>query len=246
MEAVYTVWLREMIRYFRAKERIVGSIAMPLFWLLIFGGSMSSSVSLISGIDYRTFITPGILAMTLVFTSVFSGISVIWDRELGFMKEMLIAPVSRTSIMIGKALGSSTASLIQATVVLIISIIIGVKISATSFLLLIPGMILFALGMVGIGISIASVLKNMEGFHLIVNFLVMPMFFLSGALFPISNLPSWLKIITYIDPMTYAVELFRYTITGVSTFNPMLSFGVISGFTFLMIFLGGYLFSRRD
>jgi len=246
LEAVYTVWLREMIRYFRAKERIVGSIAMPLFWLLIFGGSMSSSVSLESGIDYRTFITPGILAMTLVFTSVFSGISVIWDRELGFMKEMLIAPVSRTSIMIGKALGSSTASLIQATIVLIISIILGVKISATSFLLLIPGMVLFALGMVGIGISIASVLKNMEGFHLIVNFLVMPMFFLSGALFPINNLPSWLKIITYINPMTYGVELFRYTIAGVSTFNPMLSFGVISGFAILMIFLGGYLFSRRD
>jgi ABC-2 type transport system permease protein len=176
----------------------------------------------------------------------FSGISVIWDRELGFMKEMLVAPVSRLSIVLGKCLGGATTAVIQGILVLLISLVLGVRVDAITFLVLMPIMMLIALGIVGIGVAIASVLESMEGFGLVMNFVIMPMFFLSGALFPLNNLPDWLKAITYIDPVTYDVELTRYMMTGFSSVNFMLSFIVMLGFTCLTLFIGAYLFNRRS
>jgi len=233
-----------MIRYFRQKERIISSLVMPIFWLLIFGGSMRSSID-IGNVDYRSFITPGVIAMSLMFTSVMSGISIIWDKELGFMKEMLVSPVSRLSIVIGKALGTSTTAIIQGLMVMLISIAIGLKISLVTFLLIVPIMLLISLGLVGIGISIGSLMNNIEGFQLIMNFLVMPMFFLSGALFPINNLPIFLRIITYIDPLTYGVELLRYMIIGTSSIPIVVNFLIVSGFSSLTIISSVWLFSRR-
>jgi ABC-2 type transport system permease protein len=245
IEAIYTVWLREMIRYVRAKERIITSIAQPIFWLLIFGSSMRM-LTPVSGLNYQAFIAPGIVVMAIMFTSMFSGISVIWDRELGFMKEMLVAPVSRLSIVLGKCLGGATTAVIQGILVLLISLVLGVRVDVIIFLILIPIMMIIALGIVGIGVAIASVLESMEGFGLIMNFVIMPMFFLSGALFPLNNLPDWLKAITYIDPVTYDVELTRYLMTGFSSVNFMLSFIVMLGFTCSTLFVGAYLFNRRS
>jgi len=245
IEAAYTVWLREMIRYVRAKERIITSIAQPIFWLLIFGSSMRLSIPT-GGLNYQSFIAPGIVVMAIMFTSMFSGISVIWDRELGFMKEMLVAPVSRLSIVAGKSLGGATTAVIQGILVLLISFVLGVRVDLITFLILIPIMMLVALGIVGIGVAIASVLESMEGFGMVMNFVIMPMFFLSGALFPINNLPNWLKIVTYIDPVTYDVELARYMMTGFSSINVILSFIVVLGFTFSTLLIGAYLFNKRS
>ena len=245
IKAIYAVWLREMIRYFRQKERIIGSLVMPIFWLLIFGGSMGSSINM-GSIDYKSFIAPGVIGITILFTSVMSGISIIWDKELGFMKEMLVSPVSRISIVIGKAIGTATAAIIQGTMVMIIAIITGLEINIITFLLAIPVMFLVSIGLVGIGISIGSLMNNVEGFQLIMNLLVMPMFFLSGALFPINDLPKFLKILTYIDPLTYGVELLRYVIIGFSNIPVIVSFGVVVGFSVLMMSLSAWLFSRRD
>jgi ABC-2 type transport system permease protein len=245
IEAVYTVWLREMIRYVRAKERIISSIAQPIFWLLIFGSSMRTSIP-VEGLNYQTFIAPGIVVMAIMFTSMFSGISVIWDRELGFMKEMLVAPVSRLSIVAGKCFGGATTAVIQGILVLLISFALGVRVDIATFLILIPIMFLIALGIVGIGVAIASILESMEGFGMIMNFIIMPMFFLSGALFPINNLPDWLKIVTYIDPVTYDVELTRYMMTGFSSINVILSFIAVLGFTFSTLLIGAYLFNKRS
>jgi len=244
IEGIYTVWLREMIRYFRQKERIISSLVMPVFWLLIFGGSMRSSID-IGNVDYKSFITPGEIAMSLMFTSVMSGISIIWDKEIGFMKEMLVSPVSRLSIVIGKALGTSTTAIIQGIMVMLIAIATGLHISIATFFLVIPVMLLISLGLVGIGLSIGSVMNNVEGFQLIMNFLVMPMFFLSGALFPINNLPTLLRIIPYIDPLTYGVELLRYMIVGVSSIPFITNFLIVSAFSTLTITLSAWLFSRR-
>ncbi len=253
LEAVYTVWLREMLRYIRAKERIIGSLAMPIFWLLIFGSSIRASVGM--DIDYTSFIAPGIITMALMFNSIHSGITVIWDRELGFMKEMLVAPISRLSIVAGKALGGATTSLIQATFLLLLvfamkslfsEYFIAVRMNVLVFLAMIPMMILIALGLVGIGIAIASILDTLEGFGLIMNFVIMPMFFLSGALFPINNLPNWIKIVTYLDPVTYGVELLRSILIGFSSINVILSFSVVLVFSCSMLLIGGYLFNRRD
>ena len=251
--AVYTVWLREMIRYFRAKERIISSLAMPIFWLFIFGTGIRTPV-FEGNIDYTSFIAPGVIVMTIMFTSMFSGISVIWDRELGFMKEMLVAPVSRISIVTGKSLGGATTALIQG--ILILSLVLGIKSVSGEFfsgvrvdifiiLIILPLMILIALGIVGIGVAIASVIENIESFGMIVNFVIMPMFFLSGALFPINNLPEWLRIITYLDPVTYGVELLRFVMTGFSSINVVLSFSVVFLFSCSMLLIGAYLFNKR-
>jgi len=245
IEAIYTVWLREMIRYVRAKERIISSVAQPIFWLLIFGSSMRTSIP-VAGLNYQNFIAPGIVVMAIMFTSMFSGISVIWDREVGFMKEMLVAPVSRLSIVAGKCFGGATTAVIQGIIVLLISVALGARIDLVTFLILLPIMMLIALGIVGIGVAIASVLSSMEGFGVIMNFVIMPMFFLSGALFPINNLPDWLKIITYIDPVTYDVELTRYMMTGFSSINVGLSFIATLGFSCATLFIGTYLFNKRS
>lgn len=254
LQAVYTVWLREMIKYFRAKDRIFSSLAMPIFWLFIFGSGIRTPV--FGGeIDYTSFIAPGVVLMTIMFTSMHSGISVIWDKELGFMKEMLVAPVSRISIVVGKALGGATTALIQGIILFLLIFGIqnvsdeyfsGVRTDISTFLKVIPLMLLSALGIVGIGIAIASVLSSVESFGIIMNFVVMPMFFLSGALFPINNLPGWVRIATYLDPVTYAVEIMRFVMTGFSSINPLLSLVVLSGFTFCTLLIATYLFNKKS
>jgi len=246
IQAIYTVWLREVKRYLRAKERIAGSLAMPLFWFLIFGTGLGSSIRFIGlNIDYSAFLAPGIIAMTLLFTSIFSGVSVIWDREFGFLKEMLVAPVSRTSIVLGKSLGGATTALIQGTLIMLLSMFLGVRFDLISMIILIPLMIIISLGVVNLGIIIASLMQTVEGFQLIMNFLVMPMFFLSGAIFPISDLPSWLKVFVYIDPMTYGVEALRYVAIGFSTIPIYISLTVILLFSSVTTLIGSYAFSKR-
>jgi ABC-2 type transport system permease protein len=158
----------------------------------------------------------------------------------------LVAPVSRLSIVAGKCFGGATTAVIQGIIVLIISLVLGAKIDLVAFLILMPIMLLIALGIVGIGVAIASVLESMEGFGVIMNFVIMPMFFLSGALFPINNLPDWLKIITYIDPVTYDVEITRYIMTGFSSINVVLSFISVLGFTCATLLIGAYLFNKRS
>ena len=247
IEAIYTIWLREFKRYFRAKERIIGSLAMPLLWFLIFGMGLGSSISF-TGVDvnYFSFIVPGIISMSLLFTSLFSGVSVIWDREFGFLKEMLVAPISRISIVIGKALGGATTALIQSLLILTIAVILGWNVSVTSLLFLIPLIPIISIGFVSLGLTMASLMQSTEGFQLIMNFIVMPMFFLSGALFPLNSLPEWLRVITYADPMMYGVEILRFVSIGFSSFNPMISLAVVVAFSSAMSLLGAYTFSKKE
>lgn len=253
LDAVYTVWLREILRYVREKERMISSLAMPIFWLMIFGSSIRVSVDV--GVDYTSFIAPGIIIMALMFNSIFSGITVIWDRELGFMKEMLVAPVSRLSIVTGKALGGATTALIQATFLILLIFLIksltsdyfmAVRMDALVFLMMIPMMVLIALGLVGLGIAIASRLETLESFGLIMQFVIMPMFFLSGALFPIKNLPDWIRIVTYLNPVTYGVEMIRSIFIGFSSMSIVLSFSAILIFSCSTLLIGAYLFNKRN
>jgi len=209
LRKIYGLWLREVIRYWREKSRIVSSLIMPLLWLLIFGSGMRS-MALSGTQSYQTYIFPGIIGMTLLFTSVWSGISIIWDREFGFFKEIMVAPVSRTSIVIGKALGSGTSALIQGTILLPLSFLVGIHLSPLSVLILIPTMILISIGLVCIGLLIASVITSMEGFNFIMSLVIMPMFFISGALFPLTSAPNWLKGFSYVNPLTYGVDVLRW------------------------------------
>jgi ABC-2 type transport system permease protein len=246
MDIIYTIWLRNMKRFIRSKSRIVGSIAMPLFFLLFLGVGLNSVVDLPGlGESYIAFLIPGMVAMSVLFTSVFSGIQIIWDKQFGFLKETLVAPVSRLEIMSGQTLGGATTAVIQGSLILVLSMFVGFPLlNPVGFLIALAFMVLIGISFTAFGIAIASRMEDMTGFQLIMNFVVFPIFGLSGALFPISSLPAWMIPLTLLDPLTYGVEGIRYGLTGVSQINPLVCGAVIGGFTLVMTILGAYLFRK--
>jgi len=243
IDGVYWVWLRELIRFWRFKSRILTSIIQPLLFLIVLGGGFSF-VSL-GSVNYQSFLFPGIIAMSLLFSSISSGISVIWDREFGFLKEILVAPVSRLSIFFGKALGGASTAIIQGLIILALSFILSIVITPSSFLISLAVMLIFSLGMVSVGLIIASFLESFESFGVIMNLLIFPIFLLSGALFPLNEAPEWLKAISMFNPMTYATDALRGAIIGTSTLPLMYDFIVISVFSVVMIIIGGISFNRQ-
>lgn len=245
MDIIYSIWLRSMKRYIGSRSRIIGSLGMPLFFLVIIGFGLNSVVNISSGNSYVSFILPGIVAMSVLFTSMFAGIQIIWDKQFGFLKEMLVAPVSRLEIMLGQTTGGATTSFIQGLIILVISIFMGLdKISLYGFLIAFVFMILIGLSFTAFGTAIASRMEDMQGFQLIMNFIIFPIFGLSGALFPLNSLPLWLKILTLLDPLTYGVEGIRYGLLGISQINPLYSFIILSVFTVVMIIIGTHLFKK--
>lgn len=219
----------------------------PVLWLVIFGGGLGLSLSA-TGYNYQQFLLPGIIAQTLLFTSIFLGISVIWDRQFGFMKEILVAPIGRLSIFTGKMLGVGTAAIIQGIIVIALGFIIGVPLSWYSVSLAIPVMILITVGVTCIGLIIASLMTSLESFGTIVMFVNMPMFFLSGALFPVTNLPSWIKWVFYINPLTYGVDALRgVMISGWHTLLPMYyDILILCAFNVVVVIIGTYLFGKKQ
>jgi ABC-2 type transport system permease protein len=250
-QAIYVVLLRELKRFWRAKARLIASIAQSFFFLLIFGFGIGGAI----GIGYLTFIAPGILAMALLFASVFTGVSVIFDRQFGFFKEMLVAPVSRTSIITGKIFGGAVTALIQGLLILAISTLLGAYIIDLRFVLGIAGavavMLLIAAGFVGMGVAIGSALTDFHAFQLITTFVVWPIFMLSGVFFPIETAPFPLQIAMLLDPLFYGVELLRFCLTGVISpilgpLGPLIALAVLGGFSLAMVGVGTYLFSRAE
>lgn len=246
MEIVYTIWLRSMKRYLRSKSRIIGSIAMPLFLLLFLGFGLNSIVNMGSlGQNYSTFLMPGMVAMSVLFTSIFAGVQIIWDKQFGFLKETLVAPVSRLEIMLGQTAGGATTACIQGIILLVLAVLLGLNIvNLTGFVIAFAFMVIIGIAFTAFGIAIASRMEDMTGFQLLMNFLIFPLFGLSGAFFPISSLPGWLSSVTLFDPMTYGVEGIRYGLTGTSQINPVLCGVVIAGFAAAMAAIGAYLFRK--
>ncbi|SDF80176.1 ABC-2 type transport system permease protein [Methanolobus vulcani] len=246
MDIVYTIWLRSVKRYIRSKSRLIGSLGMPLFLFLVLGFGLNSVV-VMPGMEqgYIGFIMPGIISMSVLFTSVFAGIQIIWDKQFGFLKETLVAPVSRFEIMLGQTVGGATTAVIQGLIILGLSLFMGLEINnIPGFFVAIIFMTLIGLAFTAFGIAIASRMEDMHGFQLIMNFVIFPIFGLSGALFPIDSLPEWIRSLTLLDPLTYGVEGIRYGLLGTSQINPAVSFGVLSGFTILMVIVGSYLFRK--
>lgn len=241
---IHTIWLREMKRFLRDKTRIVSSLAMPFFWLVFIGIGIGSSFQL-PGLNYISFIAPGIIGMNILFTSIFIGVSVIWERQFGFLKEVLVAPVSRMSIVLGKTFGGTTVSVMDAVIMMIITIVIGAVTISMGILPAIAFMILTAMCFVSVGLIIAARMKSMEGFQMIMSFFIMPIFFLSGALFPIQNTPTWLQAISHIDPLTYAVDGIRGSLIGVNMYPLYVDIAILAGFTLAFILIASYMFSKR-
>jgi ABC-2 type transport system permease protein len=214
------VMRRELIRFVRARARIVGGLVQPILFLFVLGYGLGSLVGSTGGIDYKKFIFPGSLAMSVVMTSIFSAISIVWDREFGFLREMLVAPVSRASIILGKTAGGATVATVQGIIMLLFAPIVGLKLTPLLVIEIILMCFLTAFALTSFGVFIASRMKKMEGFQAVMQFLLFPMIFLSGAQFPLSGLPAWLDLITKLNPLTYAVDPLRRVILGAQSVPP--------------------------
>jgi len=254
-QAIYVVLLRELKHYWRAKARIISSVAQSFFFLAVFGLGIGSFVGGFGSINYLSYMAPGVIGMGLLFGSVFSGVSVIFDRQFGFMKEMLVAPVSRTSIILGKILGGAVTASIQGIILMAVAGIMG---AFTPTITLVAGalaavgvMLLITAGFVGLGVAIGSTLNDFHAFQLLSTFVIWPLFMLSGVFFPIDVVPLPLQVAMLFDPMFYGVELLRWCLLGAGTplLGPLgwlISLGVLIGFNALMIGVGTYLFSRAQ
>jgi ABC-2 type transport system permease protein len=248
IRGIYTLWLREVKRYTREKTRLISSFIQPLLWLIIFGSGIRLASTGLGGVGYQTFIFPGIIGQTLLFTSMFMGISVIWDREFGFLKEILVAPISRVSVFVGKMLGGSTDAVIQGSFVFVFSFLVAIHVGIDTFLMSLPIMLLITFGMVSIGLTIASLMESLESFGVIQTFVNLPLFFLSGALFPISSFPPWLGWVSVVDPLTYGVDALRIAILKEAwvPINPLYyDLLALVVFDLAMIVVGTLIFGRR-
>ena len=241
MSTIYILWLRQLKRYSRSRSRIVGSIGQPLLFLLALGFGFGPIYQKAGGGDYLQFLAPGVIAMGILFTAIFSGIEIIWDRQFGFLKETLIAPVPRLHIMIGRTLGGATVATLQGFIVFFITLLVGFRPHVAPLALAFVFMALIAILFTALGTAIASVLEDMQGFQLIMNFLVMPVFFLSGALFPLQGLPRPLMLLAALDPLTYGIDGLRGTLIGASRFNLSLDVIVLVALAFLFMGIGSYL-----
>jgi len=249
LTAVYVLWLREMKRFSRARSRVLGSLIMPLFFLAFLGLGFNRMPipGVAPGVNYIKFLVPGIIGMTLVFSSTMQGLSVMWDREFGFLKEIMVAPVSRVSIALGRIAGGVTTSLLQALLILAASIILGFRAHGGLGLLAALGfMVLISFTFIGLGLIFASRMRDMQGFSLVINFLVFPLFFLSGALYPLTNLPWVIRSLSYADPLTYGIDGLRAVLIQTHSFPLALDFLVLAGFAATMLFLGAYFFEKSE
>jgi ABC-2 type transport system permease protein len=239
------MWLRELKRYFRSKSRMVGSLGQPLLFLLALGYGLGSVFQKAGQGNYFQFLGPGIIGMSIIFTAIFSGIQVIWDRQFGFLKETLVAPVSRFNIFLGRTLGGATVATLQGVLVFLIALVFGFRPENWALVpVAIVFMLLVALLFTALGTGIASMLEDMQGFQLIMNFLVMPLFFLSGALFPLTGLPTILADLTIIDPLSYGIDSFRALLAGAPHFGLGLDTSVLVIVTLVFLSAGSWLFSK--
>jgi ABC-2 type transport system permease protein len=242
---IYILWLREVKRYLRSRPQILASLGQPLMYLLVLGFGLSPVFQRSGQGSYLQFVAPGVIGMSILFMAIFSGIGLLWDRQFGFLKETLVAPVPRLQIMAGRTLGGATTATLQGTLVLIVCLIAGFRphdLAAVPLALVF--MALIAVVFAGLGTAIGSTLRDMQGFQLIMNFLVMPIFFLSGALYPLADLPTALDVATRIDPLSYGIDGLRGALIGQTQFGLVTDVAVLGAVAACFLVLGAWSFSR--
>jgi ABC-2 type transport system permease protein len=247
MNVIFMLWLREVKRYLRSRPQIIGSLAQPLLYLLVLGFGFGAVFAQAGQGSYLQFVAPGVVAMGVLFTSIFSGIGLLWDRQFGFLKETLVAPVPRLQIMAGRTLGGATIAIIQGTLVLVVCMLVGFRpASWTGIPLAFLFMSLIAVVFAALGTAIGSTLRDMQGFQLIMNFLIMPIFFLSGALFPLNNLPAALTVATRLDPLAYGVDGLRGAFIGLAQIGMLVDVAVLAVLALVFLLLGARAFSKIE
>ncbi len=247
LDAIYIMWLRQMKRFMRSRARLIGSLAQPLLFLVTFGFGFSSVYSEAGNGNFINYLAPGIVVMTIVFGSVFSGIDVMWDKQFGFLKETLVAPVPRWALMAGRTLGAATVAVIQGALVLVITFALGFQ--PDSWWMFIPALVVMALVAIiftAFGTAVGSRLSDMQGFQLIMNFIVMPLVFLSGALFPLTGLPAVMYAVVRVNPVSYGVDALRALLINGGSFGLAADFAVLIAVTAAMVGAGTYLFTKIE
>lgn len=247
MSAIYVMWLRELRRYLRSRSQIIASLGQPVLYLVALGFGLGPVFQKAGQGNYVQFVAPGIIAMTVLFSAVFSGIGLLWDRQFGFLKETLVAPVPRIQIMIGRTFGAATVAMIQGLLVAVVCFLAGFRVVNIAMIpLAFVFLCLIACLFAALGSAIGSVLQNMQGFQLIMNFLVMPIFFLSGALYPLKNLPKALGVVTSLDPLAYGVDGLRTTLIGLSHYGLAVDGAVLCVVGIVLLVVGSHLFSKIE
>ncbi|HKA57784.1 MAG TPA: ABC transporter permease [Gemmatimonadales bacterium] len=247
MNVIYILWLREVKKYLRSKPQIIASLGQPLMYLGVLGFGLGPVFRRAGEGSYLQFVAPGVIGMTVLFTAMFSGIAMLWDRQFGFLKETLVAPVPRVQIMIGRTLGGATVALLQGTIIFAITLLLGFRpTSALAVLVAFLIIMLIAVVFSALATAIGSTIKEMAGFQMVMNFLVIPLWFLSGALYPLQGLPTALAVLTRIDPLTYGIDGVRGTMIGTSHFGVPLDVGILVGVGVLFVTAGAWRFSRLE
>ena len=261
----YVIWLRDLKRFWRDRMRRIGAFVQPLIYLFLLGTGLEAAFNVLGtgDTDYVAFMYPGIVAMTILFTAMFSAISIIWDREFGFLKEMMVAPIPRTSVVLGKVTGGGTTAFMQGCILLVFMPLVGIPYGLEKIVLMLLFMLVLAMGLTSMGVLIAARMRSFEGFPIVMNFILLPMFFLSGAMFPLQNLPGWMEFLTKINPLTYGVDALRgICLKGVEiTTGPSLpmmprlqlqayplwlDFLVVFGFGLVMLMIAIWRFNRQE
>jgi ABC-2 type transport system permease protein len=246
---IYVLWLREMKKFFRTKSRILGSLSMPFFFLAFLGLGLRGAAlpNMPDRVTYLQYLVPGILGMSMLFVSMMAGLSVLWDREFGFLKEIMVAPVSRLSIVLGRTAGGITTAIIQAMTILVISMCFGFRIPTFAGLgLALLMMVLIASTFIGIGLAFASRMRDIQGFSLVWNFVIFPVLFLSGALYPLKNLPKALQWLSMADPLSYGVDALRWALLEHGALPLVLDLVVLGTASTLMLVLGAVFFETSE
>jgi ABC-2 type transport system permease protein len=275
VRAVYVIWYRDLVRYTRDRVRLVISLAQPLLYLLVFGVGLSSSIggggtgplgaaAAPGSVGYVRFVFPGVVGMAILFTAIFSAMSIVWDREFGFLREILVAPINRSAVAVGKALGGATQAMIQGLVMLAFAPVAGVHLSLLSVVEVIPLLFILAFALSALGVALAARMRSMQGFQMVMNLLLMPMFFLSGSLFPLNGLPGWMTVLTRLDPVAYGIAPVRHVVLAGAGVPPtvldqvaavsiaghtvpvLADAALLLAFGLVMLGFGVYGFRRRD
>ncbi len=246
MKTIYILWQRQLIRFFRTKSRIIASLAQPALYLVALGFGLGPVYAKATGESYINFLAPGIIAMTILFSSVFTGMEIIWDKQFGFLKETLVAPVSRFNIMLGRTLGGATVAFMQGILVFLFTLIVGFRPDFGGTVLALVFMFLVSLLFSAFGTTVASKLEDMQSFPLIINFVVMPIYFLSGAIFPVVGLNPIISWVIRFNPLAYGVDGIRGAFTGQHAFSYGADLAVLAVVSLVIIAIGGYFFRKVE
>ncbi len=250
MSSVYVMMYRQLRRFMRARARLVTSIVNPIIWMVFFGLGWANAFNfpmaraIFGGLNYLTYLTPGVVAMAVFSASFIGGVTVIWDRQFGFLKEVLVAPARRSATIVGRIVGDSLISVLQGAIILALSFALAPGLKASGVPLTLLYSFILALAFTSLGTSLAIKITSMEAFQMIISFLMLPLIFLSGAFYPIKFMPEWMKWIAYVNPLTYGVDLIRHALTGVSSINPLIDAVVLTASTAALVSVAAKLFGR--